>query len=97
MALAMGNGFQQFLDALLQILSQAAQLQVEKNNYDMIDYQNELRDGCLEAYTGIIQGLKAPEEDDNQITRKTSTELSVCELKVYCLQLVWRECLFQLM
>ena len=24
----------------------------------MVDYLNELRDACLEAYTGIIQGLK---------------------------------------
>ena len=34
----------------------------------MIDYINELRDGCLEAYTGIVQGLKG--ENDEQINRK---------------------------
>ena len=27
----------------------------------MVDYLNELRDACLEAYTGILQGLRGPD------------------------------------
>lgn len=37
-------------------------------DYDMVDYLNELREGCLEAYTGIIQGLKGDQEN---VHRKT--------------------------
>lgn len=69
MALAIGLNFKIYLVTVLQVLQQAAQLQVEKDNYDMIDYCNELRDGCLEAYTGIIQGMKS---EDNQFPGKIS-------------------------
>lgn len=62
MALAIGPSFGAYLATVLQVLEQAAQFQAEKDNYDMIDYCNELRDGCLEAYTGIIQGLKSADD-----------------------------------
>ena len=29
-----------------------------QTDFETIDYINELREGCLEAYTGIAQGLK---------------------------------------
>ena len=32
-----------------------------KMDYDMVDYLNELRDACLESYTGILQGLRGPD------------------------------------
>ena len=34
----------------------------------MIDYLNDLREGCLEAYTGIVQGLKG---DSDTPSRKS--------------------------
>ena len=34
----------------------------------MIDFVNELRESCLEAFTGIVQGLKG--EDEKNISRK---------------------------
>ena len=58
MALAIGPEFKPYLPMVLQILQQAATIKVDKDNFDMIDYGNELRDGCLEAYIGIVQGLK---------------------------------------
>ena len=40
-----------------------------QSDYDMVDYLNELREGCLEAYTGIIQGLKG-DPKEGSISRK---------------------------
>jgi len=58
MALATGPEVRKYLDHILQALMQASQAQVDRSDPDMLDYLNELREGCLEAYTGIIQGLK---------------------------------------
>lgn len=41
-------------------------LQVDPNSYDMVEYLNELRESVLEAYTGIIQGLKGVEKTPHQ-------------------------------
>lgn len=57
-ALAIGSYFKKYLEHVLTTLNQACRAQVATNDYDMIDYLNELREGCLSAYTGIIQGLR---------------------------------------
>ncbi|XP_071395941.1 importin subunit beta-1 isoform X1 [Centroberyx affinis] len=62
-ALAIGGEFKKYLEIVLDTLQQASQAQVDKSDYDMVDYLNELREGCLEAYTGIIQGLKGDQEN----------------------------------
>lgn len=56
--LSIGPEFKKYLDVVLGTLLQASQAQVDRNDYDMVDYLNELREGVLDAYTGIIQGLK---------------------------------------
>ncbi|KAL9958290.1 hypothetical protein ACROYT_G035289 [Oculina patagonica] len=57
-ALAVGANFKSYFEVVIATLNQASVTTVDKSDYDMVDYLNELREGCLEAYTGIIQGLK---------------------------------------
>ncbi|KAL3283319.1 hypothetical protein HHI36_006467 [Cryptolaemus montrouzieri] len=56
--LSIGPEFRKYLDIVLPTLAQASQAEVDRNDFDMVEYLNELREGVLEAYTGIIQGLK---------------------------------------
>mmetsp|Transcript_39831 Transcript_39831/g.83258 ORF Transcript_39831/g.83258 Transcript_39831/m.83258 type:complete len:882 (-) Transcript_39831:529-3174(-) len=57
-ALAIGAGYEPYLQVSLMMLLQAAQTRAPEDDDDLIDYVNMLREGILEAYTGIIQGLK---------------------------------------
>ncbi|XP_062583910.1 importin subunit beta-1-like [Saccostrea cucullata] len=58
-ALAIGPAqFKQFLARVMSIIQLASQGQVEKTDLDMIDYLNDIRQGCLEAYTGIVQNFR---------------------------------------
>ncbi|XP_019873944.1 importin subunit beta-1 isoform X2 [Aethina tumida] len=56
--LSIGADFKKYLQVVLTTLHQASQAEVDRNDYDMVDYLNDLREGVLDAYTGIIQGLK---------------------------------------
>lgn len=65
MALSIGPEFKKYLQIVLQMLLHASQCQVDPNDFDMVDYLNELRESVLEAYTGIIQGLKGTDKKPN--------------------------------
>ncbi|XP_065163099.1 importin subunit beta-1 isoform X2 [Atheta coriaria] len=56
--LSIGPEFKKYLDVVLSTLAQASQAQVDRNDFEMVEYLNELREGVLDAYTGIVQGLK---------------------------------------
>lgn len=61
-ALAIGPEFKKYLEVVMTTLMQASQLQLDRSDYDLVDYINELRENCLEAYTGIVQGLKGDKD-----------------------------------
>jgi len=59
----LGPHFKLYLDIVLSTLYQASVARADESDYDSIDYINELREGCLKAYTGIVLGFngdKAP-------------------------------------
>jgi len=57
-ALAIGGHFEPYLQITLMMCMQAQATQAPEDDEDLIDYVNTLREGILEAYTGITQGLK---------------------------------------
>ncbi|KAL0952370.1 hypothetical protein HGRIS_006648 [Hohenbuehelia grisea] len=57
-ALAVGPAFEPYLQTTMTVLQQAGAVQPAPLDYDLMDYVNQLREGILEAYTGIVTGLK---------------------------------------
>jgi len=63
-ALAIEGQFEKYLPYALTMLGSASSLsiqtqQVAADDEDMIDYNNALRNGILEAYSGLFQGFKS--------------------------------------
>jgi len=58
-ALALSGNFEKYLPVVVVVLQHASLTQLtDKEDEDLIDYINVLRESIFEAYTGILQGLK---------------------------------------
>eukprot|EP01018_Ginkgo_biloba_P007970 Gb_04236 [translate_table: standard] len=59
-ALAIGEHFEKYLIYAMPMLQRAAELSVESagREDEMTEYTNQLRNGIIEAYSGIFQGFK---------------------------------------
>lgn len=63
LAMAIGSQFEHYLSFSMMMLMQASETGAPEDDQDLIEYVGQLREGILEAYTGIIQGFK----DDNRV------------------------------
>lgn len=56
-ALAVSGNFVKYLPSTLQMLEQAAAMKISPDDEDLVEYITVLREGILEAYIGVFQGL----------------------------------------
>ncbi|KAE9420302.1 hypothetical protein Angca_004986, partial [Angiostrongylus cantonensis] len=65
-ALAIGEHFERYVHIVMSMLSEASSAAVVTNpqDYDQVDYVDKLRENCITAYTGILQGMR-PAGSDN--------------------------------
>ncbi|CAK5271145.1 unnamed protein product [Mycena citricolor] len=61
-AIAIGAEFEPYLDTTMNVLRQAGGMQPNPLDYDLMDYVGQLREGILEAYTGLVSGFKGTEK-----------------------------------
>lgn len=57
-AMAIGAAYQPYLQFSMLMLMQASNTNIPPDDEDLIEYQNLLRESILEAYVGIMQGLR---------------------------------------
>lgn len=57
-AMAIGGAYQPYMDFSMMLLMQASSAKPPEDDEDLIEYFNLLRESILEAYVGIVQGLR---------------------------------------
>ena len=81
LALAVGPAFEKYLPYVIPMLQSATQLSMTtpKDDEEMIDYNNMLRNGIFEAYAGLLQGFKDDKSKVQQLLQHAQFVLSFIE------------------
>lgn len=81
LALAVGPAFEKYLPYVIPMLQSATQLSMmtDKEDEEMIDYNNMLRNGIFEAYAGLLQGFKDDKSKMQQLLQHAQFVLSFIE------------------
>lgn len=61
-AMAIGPAFEPYLAATMDVLRLAGEQKVDAKDYETFDYYTQLREAILEAYTGVVTGLKSTDK-----------------------------------
>ncbi|KHJ96355.1 HEAT repeat protein [Oesophagostomum dentatum] len=91
-ALAIGEHFERYIQIVMSMLIEASTAAVVTNphDYDQVDYVDKLRENCVTAYTGILQGMRpAGSENDPEKLNQARQSLSrfvqpMCEMIAKC-------------
>ncbi|KJH53219.1 HEAT repeat protein [Dictyocaulus viviparus] len=91
-ALAIGEHFERYVHIVMSMLSDASSAAVVTNpqDYDQVDYVDKLRENCITAYTGILQGMRpAGSDSDPEKKNRAKESLSrfvepMCEMIGKC-------------
>merc|ERR1712227_553681 len=57
-ALAITGNFARFLEHAMTMLFNASQIELQSDDYEDVEYLNELRENILDGYSGIIHALR---------------------------------------
>ena len=79
-ALATGVHFEPYLDTTMTVLAQAGLIQATGMDFELLDYVQQLREGILDAYVGIVSGLKPTEKSKSSpvtVLRRLSANVLV--------------------
>ncbi|VDN00908.1 unnamed protein product [Thelazia callipaeda] len=70
-ALAIGPNFIRYYEYVMAMLAMATSTaKVEDlEDYDHIEYVEQLRESCVEAYTGVVQGMRTAQSSEFQLLR----------------------------
>ncbi|VDM39749.1 unnamed protein product [Toxocara canis] len=81
-ALAIGPSFSRYYEYVMSILLMAvSSAKVEdREDYDKVEYVEQLRESCIEAYTGIVQGMRTSQNELAMLASQTPHMLNLVEL-----------------
>ncbi len=88
-ALAIGPDFSRYFETVMRFLFQAAAAATVDNqdDIDQVEYVEQLRESCAEAFTGIVQGLRSDPTQLQMLSPHVTGTVTVFHVLVFIMSL----------